>query len=81
MVGLAAAAGTLLGAFLTAVLLLVRVSARWATVEADLRHVIVRLDTLVSDNNAVHASIMTLIGTMSDRMWELHTAISQQKGK
>lgn len=79
--GLAAAGGALLGAFLTSVLLLVRLSARWGGVEADLRNMVVRLDALVTDKDRVHAQLIELIGKVSDRLWELHTEIQHTKGR
>lgn len=79
--GLAAAGGALLGAFLTSVLLLVRVSARWGGIEADLRNMVIRLDALVADKDAVHARLIGMIDSVSNRLWELHTEIQHTKGR
>lgn len=79
--GLAAAAGALLGAFLTSVLLLARVSARWGGMEANLQNVVSRLDDLVAAKDAAHLYLVGLIDTVSNRLWDLHNEIQRVKGK
>lgn len=79
--GLAAAAGALLGAFLTSMLLLTRVSARWGAMEANLQNVVTRLDALVAAKDAAHIYLVGLVDTVSNRLWDLHNEIQRVKGK
>lgn len=73
-----ATAAIVAGTCLTLIVLFVKMSAKWTTIEGKQEALMQRVDRLVADKDQVHAAMIGTISSLSDRLWELHTLIRQK---